>query len=491
MSLFYIENLKQLFVDVQLSRILSDQKIFADSIPKREIAEILNDYEILKTETKFNLKQFVADNFILPNHQDKSQNELNIDVYIEKQWRNLTRKAGQGLGSLIALPNSYVVPGGRFTELFYWDSYFTMLGLQEAENWDLIGFMIDNFAYLINTFGFIPNGNRTYFLSRSQPPFFSLMIELLSAKKGNSAYIDYLPQLQAEYNFWMLGSDLLDSNNQTQNHVSLIENDNILNRYWDKLNTPRTESFYEDSTAKKQSSNSLFFTHIRAACESGWDFSTRWIDKTKGSAITANILPIDLNCLLWHLENTLFKAYNLNGDYISADKYSTLANKRSKNIQQYFWNNNQGIFFDFNLVISKQTEIPTLAMAYPLFFNLCSHKQAQSVANYLENHFLKPGGLLTTLNYSGEQWDAPNGWAPLQWIAFVGLKNYGLNKLANQLKENWMINIETHFRATGKIYEKYNVEDINILAQGGEYSVQNGFGWTNGVYLKMKNYKNL
>ncbi|MEM9142546.1 MAG: trehalase family glycosidase [Bacteroidota bacterium] len=157
-------------------------------------------------------------------------------------------------------------------------------------------------------------------------------------------------------------------------------------------------------------------------------------------------------------------------------------------LDTYAWNGKDGVYEDFNWVTQKQTGIKSLAMTYPLYVNMASQEQADAVAQYLETYFLKPGGVLTSLNPSGQQWDAPNGWAPLQWMTVMGLEHYGHSKLAKAIAQRWVSLNEKVYTNTGKFVEKYNVEDMTLEAGGGEYPVQDGFGWSNGVYLALKAY---
>ena len=199
----------ELFKDVQLSQIFPDNKTFVDCIPKRDPAAIVKDYKDIKANPaiRFSLKMFVEENFIVPVQpgSDFKTKEVDIVTHINNLWQVLKRDNDTAIkgSSLLPLPYPYIVPGGRFREIYYWDSYFTMLGLKESGESELIENMINNFAYLIDTYGHIPNGNRTYYVSRSQPPFFSMMVALLSTIKGNDVYKKYLPQMQKEYNYWM------------------------------------------------------------------------------------------------------------------------------------------------------------------------------------------------------------------------------------------------------------------------------------------------
>ncbi|MBU7578467.1 MAG: hypothetical protein KAF40_10425 [Flavihumibacter sp.] len=169
----------ELFTEVQMARIFPDGKTFVDAVPKMSPDEILLAFREAKKNpaTKFSLTQFVRYYFVLPDSASsayRSNPQHSITAHIQDLWKVLRRQPDTAVkgSSLLPLPHPYIVPGGRFREIYYWDSYFTMLGLKESREFEIMENMIDNFAYLINTYGHIPNGNRTYYLSRSQPPFF-------------------------------------------------------------------------------------------------------------------------------------------------------------------------------------------------------------------------------------------------------------------------------------------------------------------------------
>ncbi|MBK2072484.1 alpha,alpha-trehalase, partial [Francisella noatunensis] len=221
------------------------------------------------------------------------------------------------LSSLIPLPKSYIIPGGRFREVYYSDCYFTCEGLRVDGEIQMIKDIADNFAYLIDTVGFVPNANRKYYLTRSQPPLFYLIVNILYQELGISAIEKYLPSLEKEYSFWM----------NTQRNV------NGLNRYWDESATPRPESYREDIEHAQNIANKPdFYRNIRAACESGWDFSSRWFANTNDFSTiqTTDILPIDLNSYLYGLESLLGKWFAEVLEQEKASKYLELAEKRKK-----------------------------------------------------------------------------------------------------------------------------------------------------------------
>ncbi len=490
-ELFFIESLSPLYEAVQSSELFADSKYFVDAVPKQTEEIILAQYNIQKSSSAFNLKKFVEEYFLLPqeNNSVYSSAQKNIGTHLNDLWNELKRQPAAAGGTLIPLPYEYIVPGGRFREIYYWDSYFTMLGLQVSGRADIIESMIENFAWLINEFSFIPNGNRTYYLSRSQPPFFALMVNLLAEEKGENVLVKYKTALEKEYSFWMQDENMLATENTALKHVVRLTDGIVLNRYWDEKTTPRPEAYSEDvHLTKGKIDEGEKCRDIRAAAESGWDFSSRWFaDKQNMNTIqTTSIIPVDLNCLLLFMEKMLQKIYEQENNTAGAELYAAKIRQRSSAIHHYCWNEKEGCFFDYNFVTGKQEIHFNLSTVFPLFFNVATIEQAAAIAAVVESKFLQPGGLVTTIYKTGQQWDAPNGWAPLQWIAYKGLKNYRFNELASTVKNNWLHNCEKVYAETGKMMEKYNVMDINVSAGGGEYPNQDGFGWTNGVYLKMK-----
>jgi alpha,alpha-trehalase len=483
-----------LFEAVQSSDIFPDNKTFVDCTPKYTPSLIMKAYNEQLGKKGFDLKEFVLTNFTVPaaTHAFQTDIEDGIRKHIDTLWQVLQRKpdAASKLSSLAALPNPYIVPGGRFREIYYWDSYFTMLGLQESKQTKVIGNMIDNFAYLIDTYGFIPNGNRAYYLTRSQPPFFSLMVNLLAKSESDAILIKYQPQLIKEYNYWMQGSAAL-ANNKASHRTVRMADGTLLNRYWDESDEPREESYIKDVDAAQTTKQPLpvFYHNIRAAAASGWDFSSRWFADaaTLGTIQTTDLVPVDLNCLMYNLELTIARSYQIKGNQTLYKLYQTKAEIRKQAILKYFWDEKTGWFGDYNWTTKQLSTIPTLAAVFPLEFKIATPAQANKIAEGLKANFLKPGGLVTTLNFSGQQWDAPNGWAPLQYMAIDGLENYGHSDLAKDIATRWLkLNIRV-FKQTGKLLEKYNVVDTSLTAGGGEYPLQDGFGWTNGVLLKLMN----
>ena len=485
------EMLGELFADVQNNRIYNDGKTFADLIPRRRIKQIQQEYLLQKEDPDFDLRDFISRHFYALHSNKTSTYKTDMSMspreHIIELWDELEHKNRRDRGSLIALPYPYIVPGGRFSEQFYWDSYFIMLGLAADDKWDMVENMVKNCAYMIRKFGFVPTANRTYFTSRSQPPFFSRMVRLLAGHKGQSVLVEYLPHLVLEHRFWMTGrSKLTKAEHKAFARVAEMPDGSLMNRYYDNKTTPRPESLQQDTetalNAKRRQSDRLYL-HLRAGAESGWDFSSRWlIDPEDLRTIhTADIIPVDLNCLLYELETTIVKAYHISKNPVLARTFQAMADRRVRAINKYCWSEKQQFFVDYNFHKRKSTGRITLAAVFPLYSKLASSSQASAVADRLKRDFLKDGGLVTTLIETGQQWDFPNGWAPLHWVAIEGLRNYGYYQLADEIKERWMAINDKLLSSKGKLVEKYNVVDINKAGGGGEYPLQDGFGWTNGV----------
>lgn len=471
----------QLFHDVQMAGLFADSKTFADAIGRQPLTEICAAYRQLAETPGFeistDLKPFVEQYFKLPETPDLSTvKHDHVEDYIATMWQVLQRSPDtRRHDSLIPLHHHYLVPGGRFREIYYWDSYFTALGLMRDGYDAIVISMLENFLDIQAQVGCIPNGNRAYYHSRSQPPVLVLLFDLVQDQLTDGLRQRAIAGLETEYRFWM------------QTRGVRMPDGSTLNRYYDTDDSPRPESFREDNAEVNGLSGQQakdFLRHIRAACESGWDFSSRWFEQADdfSSIKTTDIVPVDLNALLYRLE---YRLSQLVDDRSLRQAYAKAAATRQQALNQYCYNAAQGFYFDYDHKQKKQTPVWSLAAVVPLFVELASQQQADAVANNLSN-FLRPGGLVTTLTQTQQQWDSPNGWAPLQWFAVAGLENYGITALAQDIKQRWVNLVQDYYAKNRAVLEKYDVCDTSIPASGGEYEVQLGFGWTNGVYRAFK-----
>ena len=485
-----------LYQAVEMAQIFPDQKTFADAIPTAPPATILRDYTAQKGRPGFDLHDFVMSHFREPVLKTVSYDRRpgeTVSQYIEDLWQVLLRQPDEieAYSSLLPLPAPYIVPGGRFSEIYYWDTYFTMLGLEQDGKSKLADDMVRNIASLIDRYGHMPNGNRSYYLSRSQPPFFSCMVDLIAERDGLGVYRTYLPAMRAEYDFWMRGADRLGPGQAHANVVRLADG-TVLNRFWDDRDTPRDESYLEDVTTAKRAHRPAaeMYRDLRAGAESGWDYSSRWFadGRSLTTIDTTALLPVDLNSEMFHLESDLAYAYRLAGDTAQAKLFTQRAATRAAAIRRLMWDAKAGDFSDYNWQTRQQTHVVSAAMVVPLFFHVATPAEAQAVAGAVQAHLLEPGGIRTTETNTGQQWDAPNGWAPLQWMAVKGFARYGDNALARTIAGRWEARVDSGFARDGVLVEKYNVETPPggaATGHGGEYALQVGFGWTNGVQAAM------
>jgi alpha,alpha-trehalase len=487
-------DLGPLFETVQLAGIFADSKTFVDARPLVPPETVAVRYLLRRDAPGFDLERFVETHFAPPEPALEPPglgNGVAMEDHLRSLWPLLTRRAddADARSSLLPLPEPYVVPGGRFREIYYWDSFFTMLGLVEAGRLDLVESMVDNFAHLIRSVGFIPNGNRTYYLTRSQPPFFSQMVMLLAAQTDTAEVAArYIDVLEREHAFWMDGADAVGDGADAARHVVGLPDGTIMNRYWDRGQTPRPESYREDyelAQGLPAGERARLWRDLRSAAESGWDFSSRWqrVPGELATTRTTDIIPVDLNALLYAHERALADLHAALGRETEAARYGTLAAERAAAIRQLHWDDERGAFLDFHAPAGVRTGVLSLATVYPLYFGIATDAQAEQVARIVGDSLLGGGGFVTTTRTTGEQWDAPNGWAPLQWLAVRGLERYGHEELAHTGRDRWLEVNRAVYRNTGKMMEKYDVLDLTRTAGGGEYPTQDGFGWTNGVAL--------
>lgn len=358
---------------------------------------------------------------------------------------------------LFGLPYPYLVPDCEFfTELFYWDSYFMMLGLSAFGDVKIFFHgMLLNFAYEIERFGRIPNNNAYYSLSRSQPPYFSLMIqEYLRTYPSDirAPWIDRCVRLAiAEYEGYWLADDRRNANHLTVTGLS---------RYWD---------IHGD-------------LDIFAEYESGWDTTSRF----GGKCMSIN--PVDLNTLLYLYEAFFAWYFGQQDREQEKEKWKRKMAKRKIIIDRYCWDKNSGVYMDYNFEHKKRTGFISAASFFPFYAGFPSAAQAQRSLPELLRVLEQEGGIAITQRVSAQvsrknQWDYPHGWAPLQYIAYTALQRYGFIEDARRIREKWLAVCDYWFAKDGCFYEKYNVEKIGHPVVSST-PARAGFGWTNGVYMR-------
>jgi len=466
-------DLGPLFQDVQLSGIFADSKTFVDARPLLAPPEIAALYASARSSASFSLQAFVERHFELPRPAGEgfsTDTSQSMEEHIRALWPVLTRSpdTADARSSLIPLPQAYVIPGGRFREIYYWDSYFTMLGLIASGRTDLVRSMLDNFA---------------------------AMVGLYAAATDTTRALDYLDALEAEHAFWMDGAErLTPGGGAAYRRVVRLRDGSVLNRYWDDRPEPRPEAYrqdYELAQTLPAARREAFYRNVKATAESGWDFSSRWMRDPRDlrTLETTDLVPVDLNSLLYHAERMIAALRTFRGrggDAEVAKQFLHAAEDRRRALLAAAYDSDAGFFYDVRWRSGERvTDRATIAAAAPLYFGLATAEQGRAVAARLERDFLRPGGFIPTLITSGQQWDAPNGWPPLEWLAIDGVRRYGRTDLAAAARSRWLALNRQTYRSTGKMTEKYDVSDLTRRAGGGEYPTQDGFGWTNGVALAL------
>lgn len=496
---------------IEDNQTVQDNKQLADAIPRSPVASWKADPRFMQyaqraqaersyagqisSGTANEMLALVKQYYVLPDNTVDEQKKINLQRtpvhydnlrgrvpesyiraanHIVDNWKNLVRQTPQTTSSsLIPLPKPYVIPGGRFRECYYWDSYFTILGLKNSGLNKLALDMVDNFKYLVKQFGFIPNGNRTYYLSRSQPPFLAMMADEVAPKDmsvpQNRAWLqDTYDVVKHEYfNNWM---------DKDTHYVSQFG----LNRYFDAMDVKRPESWGSDNI--NTANTPEFYQHERSECESGWDFSNRF-DKR-----CADHIPVDLNALLYKYETIMSKWANQLDRPQEAKYWAEAADTRKLNMNKWLWNEEKGMYFDFDVKMNTQSDYESIATAYPMWAGMVAPEKAMRIRSNLVTKFEQAGGFVTALDTQNQnfQWNYPNGWPSHQWIAIEALKNYDFNNDAKRVATKWLDLNTRVFEQTGRFVEKYNVVQ-NSIDTTGTYPLQDGFGWTNGVYLQLLN----
>jgi len=440
---------------------------------------------------------------------------------------------------LLYLPDPYVVPGGRFHEMYGWDSFFILIGLEADHREPLAKGMVDNFLFEIEHYGAVLNANRTYYLTRSQPPFLTSMIR---AVYENPASFPASPEGRTQARAWLERAyTLAEKDYSTWTRPEHKAGTTGLARYFDYGTGPVPEmaddsTYYPDvirwleahphatfageagtpylvkgpehptdadDARLKQTSCDVkisvvcmrawadgyrltrdFYLGDRAMRESGFDPSFRF-GPFDGS--THHFAPVCLNSLLYRYERDLQHIALLLGRGTEAARWAKRAQMRNNAIHRYLWRPQQGVFADYDFVKHKSSDYAYISSLYPLWAGVASREEARKVVAKL-NLFERPGGLSMSNYESGAQWDEPFGWAPTNWIGVAGLDAEGFRDDAKRLAAKWNATVDQGFANDGTIREKYNVVsgNANVQVRTGYKSNEIGFGWTNAVYLKMK-----
>ncbi|TRY67949.1 hypothetical protein TCAL_07224 [Tigriopus californicus] len=514
---------------IQMSRIYPDSKTFVDKKLKHTPGKIIKHFEQLVADnngeplSKEVLTQFVDDNFEAegqelepwtpedwtprPKFVEKLENtELRgLAVRINGLWKDLSRRIkdevreNPQLYSIIYVPNGFVVPGGRFREFYYWDTYWIVKALLLCEMAQTVRGIIENFLTMVETYGMVPNGGRIYYIKRSQPPFLTLMMKEYIKSTGD---LDFLSQhvatLDKELQFW-----------EKKRSVTLTKDDqeHLFFVFGTGGTGPRPESYREDfehaETFTGKEEKEAFYYHIKAGAESGWDYSTRWMinaqAQNQGTLLdvkTSFIVPVDLNAIMYMNYKAMSDFYTQLGDTENAEFHTKKATLLKEAIGKVLWSEEDNMWFDYDLLNDKSRKYFYPSNLLPLWAE-CFDEANRATVTESSIAYLKStgtiyckGGVPTSLEESGQQWDFPNAWPPLQHILVAGLLNTK-NEEARQMALNIA---RTYTQCTifscpedaevCHMFEKYDVNATGVAGGGGEYDVQTGFGWSNGVVFE-------
>ena len=405
---------------------------------------------------------------------------------------------------LLYLPHPYVVPGGRFNEMYGWDSYFIVLGLLRDGKIELAKNMTDNFIYQVKNYGAILNANRTYYLTRSQPPFLTRMVLAVFQQTQDKQWLQStLSAIEDYYKYWTT--------------TPKINQETGLSRYFDVGEGPPAEAVNSEYVSKagthyervikhfklhkevagykldkfydheQEKLTPTFYKGDRSMRESGFDISHRF---GPFNADIINYVPVCLNSLLYQMEIDTAEIYQILGESEKAQNWTKLAQKRQKLINRYLWDEKSGLYFDYNFQSGQRRHYEFATTFYPLWTGIASPKQAQRIVENL-TLFEAPGGLLTSTQVTGNQWDAPFGWAPLQLIAVQGLRRYGYIEESDRIARKFISLVVQDFEKNKVIVEKYDVvnrkSDVSKNISFGYSSNEIGFGWTNAVLIELLN----
>lgn len=373
-------------------------------------------------------------------------------AHIEEAWEGLTFSRPQTHGISVGVPHPFVSPSAEIAfagQQFYWDTYFTIIGLVECGRMELAKGMVENLVALLREYGIIPLRNRIYNLGTSQPPLLTRMAKEVHQTTGDDAWLaDVMEAARTEYDgYWM-------DDTRPEKHLVFQG----LSRYCDH-----------------------YVTHPTAEHESGWDMTSRFRDRCM------DVLPVDLNSMLYAYETDLSEHYAKTERTEEAEEFRRRADERAKTMHDLMWSEKEGFFFDYNYQFRLQSDFFSLAGLYPLWAGLATEEQARRVREHLKV-FEQDGGLANTqphgLSAEFRQWDYPNGWPNQQWIAFSGLRRYGLTEDAVRIAQKWLALCEDVFSETGELWEKYDVVNRQ-RGVAARYPTQPGFGWTNAVYVRL------
>ncbi|KAL3152867.1 hypothetical protein ABBQ38_012177 [Trebouxia sp. C0009 RCD-2024] len=515
---------------VELMGVFSDSKTFVDMPLLKDAAAVNASFNALPKEANgfpanATLQKFLAANFgaagsdfesavpddfsaepdnFLPNVTDPAIRKWALQV--NGLWQDLCREVNESviqqpqLHSLLPLPGITAVPGDRFRELYYWDSFWVIKGLLVSGMTETATSEVTNLLSLQETYGHVPNGARVYYINRSQPPMLSNMVRAVYEATQDDGFLAYaLPLLVSEHVYWTAAPK--------QVTVAADSGSYKLSRFYADWFAPRPESYLEDFKSAQGMSSSQqqqLWHDLASGAESGMDFSSRWFGNPDNISTiqTTRIIPAELNAYLYQMESNIAELADEMGNSTLAASFRDFAAARKEAINTLMYNETAGRWFD--LIIDDTSRSPVAAVQnnntisyvsqyIPLWVGIADEGSSQAAAvtrSFFESGLIQPGGISTSTYNSTQQWDFPNCWAPLQDIMVEGLMMYGGEegqREAEKIVQIWLNSNYLGYQETGFMVEKYDALTPGIPGAGGEYAVQSGFGWTNGVMLSFLN----
>lgn len=392
-----------------------------------------------------------------------------VDEFIEKHFDSFVRECKQDSGTLIGLPFPFSIPSeNHFEELYYWDTYFTNLGLIASGRLEQAKNNTDDMLYIVNKYGFMPNASRITFLNRSQPPFLSLMVEDIFKETGDKVWLaGAYDTLKKEHSFW----------------AEKRKTETGLNRYYgfaEEEEAPYLANRYSERTGLRPEREDIQIAkHMRLSFESGWDNNPRW--DCRGF----DFVHVDLNSILYAAEKCMGRLSVIleKGEEKIWDEKA----ENRKKLMKKFLKTKDGYFTDYDFVNGGFSEVFSAASFYPLFAMLADEDEAAATVSKLKN-LEKDYGIVACEKNNVEgnfQWNYPNGWSPHQYLVYKALKNYGYEDEATRIAEKYIRLVEKVFDETGNLWEKYNVVEGNVKVNT-ESPMPAMMGWSAGVYLVLK-----
>ncbi|XP_044733048.1 trehalase-like [Chrysoperla carnea] len=503
-----------------------DSKSFVDMRMRNSEIETLRNFNKLMNETnckpsRDQLSEFVNKTFeevkeldeITPEDFNKSPPFLNnikdpelkkFASFLNEMWPELARKVPNEAKtkskqySILPVPYTFVVPGGRFREPYYWDSYWIISGLLICEMKDTARDMLKNFFWFVDKYGFVLNGGRIYYEKRSQPPLLAHMVYLYVKKTNDKKFLE--EKVGENTNIQLLEKELVFWSKNSKISVK----GNTLLRYYVDVEGPRPEGYREDYIMTDNATDSLkyLYKEFKSAAESGWDYSSRWFanpdtDRSLKNLKVTNIAPVDLNAFYCGGLDHLTELYSLLGNTAKSEEWKKKGDEFRESIYKVLWSETDGIWFDVDITTGEHRKQFYPSNMSPLWTKVIHASQssadvANRVAQYLNGtkEFHLPGGVPASNINTSQQWDYPNVWPPLIGYMVEGLQNSDSDyakELAFELTERWIYSNYLSYDSGKRMYEKYHCEFPGQRGAGGEYTVQFGFGWTNGVILEMLN----